>query len=59
MKIQEIQLNKIKENPNQTRKNLDETKLKILAKSIRERGLYNPITLLKDLEEFKEKPIKT
>ncbi len=50
MQTKEIQTRKIKGNPYQTRLHMEEEPLKILAKSIRERGLFNPITLLKRSE---------
>lgn len=52
MKVQEIPIDKIKENPYQMRKEIDEDKIKILAKSIRERGLFNPITVIKENEDY-------
>lgn len=50
MQTKEIEIRKIKGNPYQTRLHMEEEPLKILAKSIRERGLFNPITLLKRSE---------
>jgi ParB-like chromosome segregation protein Spo0J len=47
MITQEIPIEKIVENPYQMRESSDKEAIKILAKSIRERGLYNPITVLK------------
>ena len=47
MKVEEIEISKITGNPYQTRLFIEEEPLKILAKSIRERGLFNPITILK------------
>ncbi|GAG16393.1 unnamed protein product, partial [marine sediment metagenome] len=47
MKVEEIDVKKITGNPYQTRLFMEVEPLKILAKSIRERGLFNPITLLK------------
>ena len=46
MQVQEIPINKITGNPYQTRLFIEEEPLKVLAKSIRERGLFNPITIL-------------
>lgn len=51
-KIQEIQIEKIKPNPYQMRGELDKESIKLLAKSIRERGLFNPISILKEKDEF-------
>ena len=52
MKIQEIELKLIQDNPYQTREQIEYEPLKILTKSIRERGLINPITLLKNKEGY-------
>ncbi len=46
MKTKEIEIKKITGNPYQTRLIIEEGPIKILAKSIRERGLFNPITIL-------------
>lgn len=51
MKVEEIEIKNIKGNPYQTRLFIDKEKLKTLAKSIRERGLFNPITVLKNSKE--------
>lgn len=51
MKVEEIEVKKITGNPYQTRIFLEEEPLKILTKSIRERGLFNPITVLKKNKE--------
>ncbi len=51
MQTKEIEIRKITKNPYQTRLHIEEEPLKILAKSIRERGLFNPITLLKESED--------
>ena len=48
MEIKEISINEIKSNPYQTRIAIEKEPLKVLIKSIRERGLFNPISLLKD-----------
>ncbi len=47
MKIQEIKINLITNNPHQTRKSMDEKSLKTLIKSIRETGLINAINVTK------------
>ena len=53
MKVEEIEIKKITGNPYQTRIIIEEEPLKILAKSIRERGLFNPITILeKNKKEY-------
>lgn len=52
MKIQEVEVKKIKDNPYQMRESIDKEPLKILINSIRDRGLFNPITVLKQGEEF-------
>lgn len=46
-KIEDVLISKIESNPFQTRERIEKDALKILTKSIRERGLFNPITLLK------------
>jgi len=46
-KIEDVIISKIESNPYQTRERIEKEALKILTKSIRERGLFNPITLLK------------
>lgn len=46
MEVKEIEIKKIKGNPYQTRIFMAEEPLKVLTKSIRERGLFNPITVL-------------
>lgn len=46
MQTKEVEIKKITGNPYQTRLHMEEGPLKILAKSIRERGLFNPITVL-------------
>lgn len=43
--INEVEINKIKANPNQPRRDFDETALQELADSIREIGIIQPITL--------------
>lgn len=51
--VQEIKINNIKNNPYQTRLFIDKEPLKVLTKSIRERGLFNPITVLeKSKDEY-------
>lgn len=50
--VEEIPLKQIVENPYQMRETIEEEPLKLLAKSIRERGLFNPITVLKDGDKF-------
>ena len=45
--INEIELSKISVNPNQPRREFDETALEELADSIREIGIIQPITLRK------------
>lgn len=52
MKVQEISLNLIKENPYQTREEIKKDPLKVLTRSIQERGLLSPIQLLKDGESY-------
>ena len=52
MKVQEIQISKIVNNPYQTREKIQEDPLKILTKSIRERGLFSPISVLKDGDDY-------
>lgn len=52
MKIQEIELSKIKENPYQTRETIAKEPLKALTQSILQRGLINPISVLKDKESY-------
>lgn len=52
MKVQEILISKIESNPYQTRDNIELEPLKVLTKSIRERGLFSPITVLKNGHEF-------
>ncbi len=49
--ISEIELSKISVNPNQPRREFDETALKELAESIKEIGIIQPITLRKLSEE--------
>jgi ParB family chromosome partitioning protein len=46
--IDEIYVNKIKENPLQPREDFDDEKLKELADSIKQNGLIQPITVKKD-----------
>jgi ParB family chromosome partitioning protein len=46
-KIIEIPIDKIKPNPNQPRKRIDEVKLQELADSIKASGLVNPINVIK------------
>jgi len=46
-KIEDVSISKIESNPYQTREKIEGDSLLILAKSIRERGLFNPITVLK------------
>ena len=46
-KIEDVSVSKIESNPFQTRERIEKEALAILTKSIRERGLFNPITLLK------------
>ena len=43
--IQEIELSKIKANPDQVRKDFDEDAIKELAESIKSHGLLEPILL--------------
>jgi len=45
--LKQIEVKKVKGNPYQTRIFLEEEPLRVLVRSIRERGLFNPITLLK------------
>ena len=52
MKIQEISLSLIEDNPYQTRKKFDENSLKSLIKSIRENGLINPINVTKQFDKY-------
>ena len=52
MKIEEIEISKIKENPYQTREEIKVEPLKVLAKSIRERGFFNPISVLKSNGDY-------
>lgn len=52
MKVVEIPISKITENPFQNREGMDKDSLKVLTRSIRERGLFNPITVLKNKEGF-------
>ncbi len=49
--INEIELSKISVNPNQPRREFDETALKELSESIREIGIIQPITLRKVSED--------
>lgn len=49
--INEIELSKISVNPNQPRREFDETALKELSESIREIGIIQPITLRKLTED--------
>ena len=50
--INEIELSKISVNPNQPRREFDETALEELADSIREIGIIQPITLRKVSDEY-------
>ncbi len=52
MKVQEIELKIIEQNPYQTRKRIDENSLKVLTRSIRENGLINPINVLKQGDKY-------
>ncbi len=52
MEIKEVEIKKIVNNPYQTREFIEEEPLKVLITSIRERGLINPITVLKEKENF-------
>lgn len=52
MIINDIPISKIKNNPYQTRKIIDDESLKILIKSIRENGLINPINVIKQDGEY-------
>jgi len=46
-KVSQVEISKIAGNPYQTRLAIDKASLLVLIKSIRERGLFSPITLLK------------
>lgn len=52
MKITEIELTKIKDNPFQTRILIEKEPLRALTQSIMQRGLINPISVLKDKENY-------
>ena len=52
MKIQEISLDLIEDNPYQTRKHFDEKSSKTLIKSIRDNGLINPINVTKQFDKY-------
>jgi ParB family chromosome partitioning protein len=52
MEIIEIDVDKIKPNPTQPRKEFDETKLKELAESISRQGLINPINVVKKDDSY-------
>lgn len=52
MKIEEIEVSKIKDNPYQTRSVIEKEPLKVLTRSILKRGLINPISVLKDGENY-------
>lgn len=52
MKIEEIEITKIKPNPFQTRVEMKKEPMSALIQSILQRGLINPISVLKDGEEF-------
>ncbi len=48
MKVEDIEIKKIKGNPYQTRIHIEKEPLKLLTKSILQRGLFNPITILEE-----------
>lgn len=50
--IYEIELNKIKNNPNQPRKHFDDKLINELAESIKEHGVFQPIILKNDKENY-------
>lgn len=52
MKIQEVEVKKIQDNPYQMRESIDKDSLKDLISSILQRGLLSPIQLLKDGENY-------
>lgn len=52
MEIKNIEIKKISGNPYQTRLFLEKEPLLVLAKSIRERGLFNPITVLENKNNY-------
>jgi len=52
MQIEEISIDKIKSNPFQMREEIGKEPLQILINSIRDRGLFNPISLLKEGNEY-------
>lgn len=52
IQVVEIELDKIKRNPHQTRKHFEESKIIALAKNIDKNGLINPITVLKDSDGY-------
>lgn len=52
MKVEEIPLELIEDNPYQTRESYEKEPLSALIKSIRERGLYNPINVLKKDDKY-------
>ena len=52
MKIEEIEIKKIRDNPYQTRGFIEKGPLKSLTKSILQRGLINPINVLKDKNDY-------
>lgn len=55
MEINEIEISKIKFNPNNPRKEFDKEKLRELADSIKERRLINPIQVIVDIDISKIK----
>lgn len=50
--ISEIELAKIKTNPNQPRKRFDDSKIRELASSIAEKGLIQPIVVRKEIDSY-------
>ncbi len=52
MRVQNIPINLIKDNPYQTRKRYPRRGIKLLAKSISERGLINPIAVVKVRDHY-------
>jgi hypothetical protein len=52
MRIEEIDVTKIKDNPYQPRITIEKEPLRALTQSILQRGLINPISVLKDGENF-------
>jgi hypothetical protein len=52
MQVEEILISNIEDNPYQTREKIELEALKLLTKSIRERGLFNPVTVIREGDSF-------